>query len=165
MNPTKRLLLTGVLAVMMVPAVAQTKSDAAPSAPKNCYGEWFGIFRSRGAKAIPDGTQNVIITLRDGNASHCFLGKVEVAAGKIKLPLMIQKQDGSFETFASTGKTLDPSFTKDLSADELLTITDGMSVSFRTSDQETGRLFFYEYLAEKPKANKVAPPPSVLIKK
>ncbi len=164
MNPTKRLLVACVLAISITPVIAQTKSDA-PQAPKNCYGEWFSIFRARGAKDVADGMQNVIITLRDGNASHCFMGKVEVASGKIKLPLMIQKQDGSFETFASTGKTLDPSFTKDLSSDELLTITDGMSVSFRTTDQETGRLFFYEFLAEKPKANKVAPPPSALIKK
>jgi hypothetical protein len=164
MNPIKKVMVIALLVFVMAPAFAQTKS-AAPAAPKNCYGEWFSVFRSRGAKEIPDGTQKVIITLRDGSTSHCFMGKVEVAAGKIKLPLMIQKQDGSFETFASTGKTLDPSFTKDISADELLTITDGMSVTFRTTDQEMGRLFFYEFLAEKPKANKVAPPPSALINK
>ncbi len=150
--------------IVIVPTLAQTKT-ATTEAPKSCYGEWFSVFRARGAKEVPDGMQNVIISLRDGSSSHCFMGRVEVAGGKIKLPLMIQKQDGSFETFASTGKTLDPSFTNSMSADELLAITDGMSVSFRTTDQEFGRLFFYEFLSDKPKSNKVAPPPSVLLKK
>jgi hypothetical protein len=148
---------------MLVPVFAQNKS-AAPQASKNCYGEWFTVFRSRGADPVADGMQDVVISLRSGDASHCFMGRVEVASGKMKLPLMIQKQDGSFETFASTGKKIDPSFATGMTEDELLTITDGMSVTFRTTDQESGRIFFYKSLSAKPKSNKVAPPPSVLVK-
>jgi len=162
MNPIKKLLLAGLLVIVMAPVLAQNKST--PQASKNCYGDWFTIFRSRGANPVADGTQDVVISLRSGDVSHCFMGRVEVAGGKMKLPLMIQKQDGSYEPFSSTGKKIDPSFATTMTEDELLTITDGMSVAFRTTDQESGRIFFYKSLSEKPKSNKVAPPPSALIK-
>jgi hypothetical protein len=164
MNPLKKqIVLVGFFLAVLTTAFGQGKS-AAPQAPKNCYGEWFSLFRSRGGKAIPDGTQDVIISLRNGETSHCFMGKIAVSGGKLVLPLMIQKQDGSFETFASTGAKLDPTFVSTMPEDQLLAITDGMSVSFRTTDSETGRLFFYKFLEDKPKANKVAPAPGALIK-
>src|SRR5450432_1718837 len=108
MIKSNKSLITSLLILFMAPVFAQTKPSAAP--PKNCYGEWYTLFRERGAKQIPDGTQEVVISLR-GDNSQCFMGKVEVVNGKIKTPLYVQKQDGSYETFGWSGKKLDAAFT------------------------------------------------------
>ncbi len=158
---SRKTLLTVLLVMLLAPVFAQTK----PVPPaKDCFREWLDLFRSRSAKPIPDGTQEVIITLRGQTSSQCYLGKIEVANGKVKPPLWIQKDDGSFDTFGAMGKKLDPEFMGSMTEDDLLTITDGMTISFRTTDQDYGRLFFFKFLQDKPKANKVAPSPGALIK-
>ena len=43
-------------------------------------------------------------------------------------------------------------------------IADGMSVLFKTTDNEYGRIFFYKFVSKGPQANKVAPSPEDLIK-
>lgn len=162
----KKILITICLIVMISPAFAQGKSASAKAAPpKDCFREWLDLFRDRGGKPVPDGTQEVIITLRRSDKSLCYMGKIDVVGGKMKLPLWVQKDDGTFETFAATGKKLDPEFQATTSEEDLLAITDGMSISFRTNEQEYGRLFFYKFLNDKPKANKIAPSPAALIKK
>lgn len=169
MKTSYKLLLTIFLLTPCL-SFAQSKGTpqkASPKASSNCFKEWYDLFRERGGKPVPDGTQEVIITLRNNNdgTSQCYMGKVDVAGGKIVLPLWVQKADGSFDTFgAISGKKLDPGFTSSMSEDELLAVKDGMSISFRTSDMEFGRLFFYKFLEDKPKALKVAPSPSALIK-
>lgn len=165
MNNSRKTLITLLMLLFMGTAFAQTKPAVTKTAASgDCFKEWYTLFRSRGAKQVTDGTQEVIITIRGQNSNQCYLGKIEVANGKIKLPLWVQKDDGSFETFGSSGKKLDPEFASSTSEDDLLAITDGMSISFRTTDQEYGRLFFYKFVNDKPKANKVAPSPSALIK-
>jgi len=138
---------------------AQTK----PAAASNCFKEWYTLFKERGANAIPDGTQDVIITLRGNDYSQCFMGKIDVVGGRLAGKLQVQKMDGSFEEFdkkvssayQDAGGTL---------KEELREISNGMSSSVTLTDGESIRLFFYKFLAEKPKANKKAPAPSVLIK-
>lgn len=165
MKNLKKILITICLMVMISPAFAQGKSASAkPAPPKDCFREWLDLFRERGGKPVSDGTQEVIITLRRSDKSVCYLGKIDVAGGKMKLPLWVQKEDGSFDTFGAMGKKLDPEFAATTSEEDLLAITDGMSISFRTNEQEYGRLFFYKFLNDKPKANKTAPSPSSLIK-
>ncbi len=132
-------------------------------APTNCYKEWYDTFRARGAKTVPDGMQDVVIAFKSGESCHCFLGRVEVAAGKIKTPLYIQQENGEYKTFSSLGRKLDADFVSD-AGDQLWTITDGMSVLFRTSTQENGRLFFYKFINRNTQANKAAPSPHELIK-
>src|SRR5690349_21365283 len=51
---------------------------------KNCYAEWQDAFRSRGAKPVTDGMQQVVIALKDSSSCHCYMGQVEVVNGKIK---------------------------------------------------------------------------------
>jgi hypothetical protein len=165
MTNVKRILITIGLIVLIAPAFAQSKgASAKPAPPKDCFREWLDLFRERGGKPVSDGTQEVIITLRRSDKSVCYMGKIEVVGGKMKLPLWVQKEDGSFDTFGAMGKKLDPEFASTTSEDDLLSITDGMSISFRTNEQEYGRLFFYKFLNDKPKANKSAPSPSSLIK-
>ena len=131
---------------------------------KTCYAEWHDTFRSRGAKAIPDGMQQVVISLKDEDNCRCFLGQVEVIGGKIKPPLYFQQENGEFKLISTVGKKLEPAFVGSMAPEEILTIKDGMSIVFRTSDQEYGRLFFYKFINKSAHSNKEAPSPSELIK-
>jgi hypothetical protein len=162
MMTSKKTLLTLLMFLLLTPVFAQPKQT--PAASKDCFREWLTVFRSRGAKPVTDGTQEVIITLRGQTSNECFMGKIEVLNGKIVLPLWIQKDDGSYEPNSSIGKKIDPEFASTMTQDELFSITDGMTISFRTQEGDFGRLFFYKFLNDKPKSNKVAPSPSALIK-
>ena len=138
---------------------AQTK----PAPSGTCFKDWYALFKDRGAKPIDDGTHEVIITLRSGDYSDCFLGKIDVVGGKISGKLHIQKMDGSYDEF---DKKVSAAYqnTEGVLKEELRDITNGMSSSVTLADGEIIRLFFYKSIAEKPKANKKAPAPSVLVK-
>ncbi len=154
-------LIAAFLVLLISPAFGQAKT-ASPA--KDCYGEWYSLFRERGAKPIPDGTQEIIISIRKDGYSQCFMGKVDVAGGKIKMPVYIAKEDGTFETLTETGLKIDPSSIASKDPDALTSITDGMSITAYTTDHETVKLFFYKYIHDKPKKNKVAPAASSLVK-
>src|SRR4051812_34871235 len=64
------------------------------AAKKDCYAEYFDIIRTRGAKPVTDGMQQVVIAMKGPEGSHCFLGQIEVAGGKIKPPLFFQQENG-----------------------------------------------------------------------
>jgi hypothetical protein len=129
----------------------------------DCFKEWYTLFKERGANDVPDGTQEVIITLRSPDYSQCFMGKVEVAGGKLTGRLQVQKMDGSYDEF---DKKVSSAYqnSEGVLKEELRDISNGMSASVTLTDGEIIRLFFYKYLADKPKANKKAPPPSALVK-
>ena len=131
---------------------------------KDCYGEYYDIFRTKGAKAVPDGIQQVVIAMKGPEGCHCFLGQIEVVGGKIKPPLSFQQEDGQYRPVTTIGKKLEPAFVASMTADELYSIKDGMSIVFRTSDQEYGRLFFYKFVNKGTAANKVAPSAAELMK-
>ena len=157
----EKILIAAVLALLSSPVLGQTKPAAAG---KDCYGEWYTLFRERGAKPIPDGTHEIIISIRKDGYSQCFVGKVDVENGKLKLPVYIAKEDGTYETLADTGLKLDPTSVAAKTSDAVIVITDGMSVTAYTSDHETIKLFFYKFVNDKPKKNKVAAPVSALVK-
>jgi len=161
---SKKILTAVLLMFVIAPVFAQTKPKPTPPASKDCYGEWYSLFRDRGAEPVTDGTQEVIISIRKEGYSQCFMGKVAVAGGKIKLPVYVAKEDGSFETLAETGLKFDPASEGAKNPDALTMITDGMSVTAYTTDQESIKLFFYKFISDKPKKNKVAPPASALVK-
>ena len=131
--------------------------------PTNCYKKWFDYFAERGAKPVTDGSHEVVISFKSGESCHCFMGKVEVSGGKIKPPLYVQTEGGDYKTFTSLGKKLDPEFVLAQGA-ELYNVVNGMSVLFRTADQEYGRIFFYKLLSKDKQKNKEAPSPEELLK-
>lgn len=131
---------------------------------KDCYTEWYDAFRTRGAKPVTDGMQQVIISLKTAESCQCFMGQIEVVGGKIKSPLYFQQEDGQYRAVSVVGKKLEPAFAGSMSPEELYNIKDGMSIVFRTADQEYGRLFFYKFINKSAQANKTAPSPSELIK-
>jgi len=160
--------MKSILAILItfvsVGVFAQTKPAAAkPATSGDCFKQWYTLFKERGANPIADGTHNVVITLRTNDYSECFMGKIDVANGKLAGKLQIQKMDGSFEEF---DKKVSSSYqnAEGVLKEELREITNGMSASLTTTDGEMIRLFFYESLAGKPKANKKAPAPAALVK-
>ena len=125
---------------------------------KDCYTEYYDIMRARGAKPVTDGMQQVVIALKSAESCHCFLGQVEVVGGKIKPPLYFQRESGEYKAVSTVGKKLEAAFLASMTPDELYQIKDGMSIVFRTSDNEYGRLFFYKFVNKAAQANKPAPP-------
>ena len=131
---------------------------------KDCYTEYYNTFRERGARPVTDGMQQVVITLKNADGCHCFLGQIEVAAGKIKPPLYFQQENGEYRLVSTVGKKLEAAFTGSITPDELYSIKEGMSVVFRTTDNEYGRLFFYKFVNKGSANNKPAPSAADLIK-
>jgi len=107
--------------------------------------------------------QDVIISIRGGEYGECFMGRVEVSGEKMIGKLQVQKMDGTYEEF---DKKVSASYQNDQGTlkDELRMINNGMSAFVRLTDGEIIGLFFYKSLADKPKSNKKAPSPSMLVK-
>jgi hypothetical protein len=161
MRTLKQICIAALLILFIAPVFAQTKT--APPAG-DCYGEWYTLFRERGAKTIPDGTQEIVISIRKDGYAQCFMGKVDVENGKMKMPVFIAKEDGSYQPLSETGLQLDPASLAGKTPDALTSITDGMSVTAYTTDHETVKLFFFKFVNDKPKKNKVAPRAATLVK-
>ena len=157
MKTLSKLIPVIMISLMAFPTVAQRSND-------DCFRNWYSLFRERGANPVTDGTHEVVLSLRKEEYSECFMAKVAVKNGQIVPPLMIAKDDGSYEEFSATGKKIDPAFSSGKTETELLKISDGMSITFYTTDQETAKLFFYTFVKEEKKANKIAPPVSELVK-
>jgi len=152
-----KFLFTILTCLLSAGVFAQTPSS------KSCYQEWYTLFKERGAKPVPDGVNDVIISIRGDQYNECFLGRVDVAGEKMIGKLQIQKMDGTYEEF---DKKVSTSYQNDQGTlkEELRTINNGMSSVVRLGDGEIIGLFFYKSLADKPRANKKAPSPSALIK-
>ena len=132
-------------------------------APASCYNTWYDFMRTRGTKPITDGMQEVVVSFKTAENCVCLMGKVEVAGGKIKAPLYIQTEDGNYKPVSELGKKMDAEFVASMGT-ELWAISNGMSVLFRTANQEYGRLFFYKFANKGGSSFKEAPLPSDLIK-
>jgi hypothetical protein len=78
--------------------------------------------------------------------------------------MYFQQENGEYRLVSSVGKRLEPAFTSSMTPEELYSIRDGMSVVFRTTDQEYGRLFFYTFVNKGPNSNKPAPSAADLMK-
>jgi hypothetical protein len=152
-------ILTILITVLSFGVFAQSKPAATSGG--DCFKQWYSLFKERGATPIPDGTQDIIITLRSSDYSECFVGKVDITDGKISSKIQIQKVDGSFEEF---DKKVSSSYQNPdgVLKEELRDVSNGMSASLTLTDGEIIRLFFPKSLAPKPKANKKAPPVSTV---
>jgi len=166
-------LLTIIICAFSISLLAQgqgakptSASSANKSAASNCYEEWYSAFKERGAKAVTNGNQDVVITVRNGNYSECFMGKVAVQDGRVIGRPTIQKVDGTYEDWGKevSRKYFNADGTRTAEGNAQLEINNGMTGELTLSDGDVVKLFFYQFVAEKPKANKKAPAPSALIK-
>lgn len=150
-------------AKVIVDTVKKADTASVAATPMNCYKQWLDVFAERGVKPLTDGMHEVVIAFKSKESCHCYMGKVEIAGGKLKAPLFVQTEGGEYKTFLAMGKKLDPDFLA-AQGDALWTVTNGMSVLFQTVDFEYGRVFFYKSLNKNKQANKEAPSPSDLLK-
>ena len=155
----KSILLIAFISIVSL-SFGQVRSEATSG---NCFKDWYSLFKERGADPVPDGTNEVIISIRNGEYSECFLGKIDVLGGNLAGNFQVQKVDG---TYGSLDKGISSAY---LGSDgrlkeELRAVTDGMTSTALLKDGESIRLFFYKSLKEKAKANKRAPSPSQLVK-
>jgi len=154
-------LLTLCALILSVGLFAQTAKSTNTSTG-DCGLQWYSLFKERGSAPIADGTHEVVISLRTADYSECFIGKIDVAAGKVSSKLQIQKMDGSFEEFDKKVTAAHQDATGTLKED-YRSVENGMTAALPLSNGETIRLFFYKSLNGKPKANKKAPSPSSLV--
>jgi hypothetical protein len=158
-----KLIFTLLIGLVSIGAVAQASQAKSPASSGDCFRDWYTLFKERGALPVADGTHDVIITVRNGNFSDCYMGRITVTGNKLSSKLLVQKVDGTYEEY---GKSVSKSFqnTEGTLREDLREVNNGMSESITLNDGEVIRLFFFRSIAEKPKSNKKAPAPSALIK-
>lgn len=143
-------------------AWAQNPPAKAPAT--NCYSDWYSLFKERGANPIADGMQDVIIAFRSSSYSECFMGRISVLGGKVNGRLQVQKTDGTYEEWDKRVHEAYFDTNGNIKNEKMLEITNGMTAEFLITEGEYARLFFYKFVADKPKANKKAPSPASLVK-
>lgn len=161
-----RFIILAVFAFVME-ANAQSTSNSTtinPQDTEGCYGEYFQVFSDRGAKEIPNGEHDVVISIVYRGKSECYFGKAKVENGKMVPPVQIQKDDLTFAPLSTIYRNLDQEWLSNQNPDTLYEIVDGMSRTFHSEDNQSGRVFFYTHINSKPKANRRAPSANTLIK-
>lgn len=128
---------------------AQTKGS--------CFLEYYELFNTRGVQPIPDGLQNVIVTVRDTKENTCFatMGHIEVKNGQIVGKLTLKNRAGEY---VKPKTALHPKYEAPktpLKAD--YSIKKGMSENFLTKDMKIVNVFFIDYLKPAPPSLVEAP--------
>jgi len=125
------------------------------SAQSTCYEDYVKVFNERGASQVPDGTHEVVITVREGNKADCYMGKVEVKGNQIVKTLGVILEDGSVKKM---GVKLNAKY-NDANNPAILymDIVNGMSSAFLSEDNKLINVFFIKQLNSKAKAIKLAP--------
>ncbi len=104
----------------------------------NCFLKWAQKFETRGATEVADGTYaDVIITFRNGSEAECFSGKCDVKDGKVT-SIYLKMEDGTFELMKKKFRYNEP-----------VTITNGMSKTMLTMEDELINVMFVKKLKPK----------------
>lgn len=123
----------------------------------NCYLDYTKAFNERGAKPIPDGIQNVVVTIRNSADNSCLsrIGTIEVKDNKIVGGLMLKSRQGALVKPKEklNEKYEKPKTTWKVNRD----IVNGMSSSFLTQNNTIVNLFFIDFLEGKMPAMAEAP--------
>lgn len=132
----KKILFTLALFIATITVFAQSSKKVEEDS--NCYIKWAQKFEARGAEDVADGTySDVIITFRTGSDAECFNGKCDVKDGRI-IAMYTKLEDG---TFALVKKKLRYDFP--------VTITNGMSKTVPTLDDELINVLFVKKIKPK----------------
>jgi hypothetical protein len=134
------------------PKTATTQTGSAgsstPANADNCYTKWEQKFEERGAEDVKDGIyEDIIITVRNGPDAQCYSGKVEVKDGKI-ISMSRKLQDGTYEIYKPKLKYEVP-----------MTITNGISATLLTTEDELVNVIFPKTLKPKKVGYSSAPAP------
>ncbi len=152
--------MKNLLQLLLITSILIFASPFSSSAQSNCYEEYVKLFNERGASAVPDGIQEVVVTVREGGKSDCYMGKVEVKDNQIVKTLGLILEDGSLKKFGVklNAKYNDPTNPAILYMD----ILNGMSSAFLSDDNKLLNIFFIKQLESRTKAIRLAPPASSL---
>jgi len=120
---------------------------------ENCYNDYYTVFRDRGAKDVPDGNNEVVVTIRKDGECVCLMGKITVKDGKPVNDLMLLKEDATYEKFPFVPS---PKYSKNEVTMQNF-IHNGMSPSYLSANDEIINLFFVKYLNEHPVKFRSAP--------
>lgn len=133
----KKLYFAGLLMALSFSGFAQDDVD--------CYNYYYKVFEQRGAYNVQDGThENVIVSIRSGNETDCYEGKVEVKNGNVS-KIFLSFEDNTYEPYA-------PKFKNDYAT----TIKNGVSRSQITMEDEIVNVFFIKKIKPKKKKYKRA---------
>jgi hypothetical protein len=131
---------------------------------EGCYLGYYNVFSERGAGLVPNGEHDVIISIIKDGTSECYFGKATVKDGNFVSPVLIQKDDMSYVPLNNVFGSLDQEWLSRQNMDSLYEIHDGMSKMFYGEENLSGKMFFYKFIHDKPRANRRAPSADVLIK-
>ncbi len=145
----KKTLTTIVLFIgVILLSNAQNKKNSTNDGENNCYLKWAQKFEERGADDVTDGVYtDVIITFRNGSDAQCYNGKCEVKEGKI-ISMFIKLENGSYEQVK-----------KKLRYDFPVTVTNGMSKTVLTLEDELINVLFIKKIKPKKAGPELAPDP------
>ena len=147
-----------ILQFLLVTSLLVIGSTINVNAQSNCYDEYYKLFIDRGATAVPDGAQDVVITIREGEKADCYMGRVQVKNNQIISMDGLILEDG---TIKKMGMKLSPKYKDPKKPAVLYTeIADGMSATLLSDDNRLVNIFFIKQLSAKTKAYKKAPPAS-----
>ena len=125
---------------------------------QNCYLDYYHLFSDRGASLIPDGTHDVVVTIREGSSADCYMARVQVKDNQLVSVDGVILQDG---TVKKLGMKLSPKYSDPNNPAILHSeIVDGMSATLLSDDGKQVNFFFIKQLNAKTKAYKKAPPVS-----
>jgi hypothetical protein len=125
---------------------------AAPSGDVgNCYDKYAKKFEERGAFEVENGWhEGVVITYRKGSNADCYVGMVRVEELKIT-QIKIRNSDGTYELYTNKFK-----------AGGEFTVTNGISTTKITMDDELVNVVFVKHIQPPKKKFTVAPDPDDL---
>lgn len=117
----------------------------------NCYDAYAKKFEERGAEEVEDGWhEDVVITFRKGSNADCYIGMIRIEEGKIT-QLKIRNADGTYELY-----------TKKFKAGGEFIVTNGISSTQITLDDELVNVVFVKHIKPPKKKFTVAPSPDDL---
>jgi len=129
-------------------SLVQAQSKKGNDDDSNCYLKWAQKFEERGAEDVADGVySDVIITFRSGSDAQCYNGKCEVKEGKV-IGMYTKLENGTYEQVK-----------KKLRYDFPVTITNGMSKTVLTLDDELINVLFIKKIKPKKAGPEKAPEP------
>lgn len=124
-------------------------SQTSKNVEANCYLKWAQKFEERGADEVADGTYtDIIVTFRNGSEAECFNGKCEVKEGKI-IAMYTKMEDGTYNLIK-----------KKLRYDFPITITNGISKTILTMEDELINILFIKKIKPKKASFEKAPEPT-----
>jgi hypothetical protein len=133
----KKIVFTLVLFISVTVTVFAQASKKVEE-ESNCFIKWAQKFEARGADDVADGTySDVIITFRTGSDAECFNGKCDVKDGRI-IAMYTKLEDGTYALIK-----------KKLRYDFPVTITNGMSKTVPTLDDELINVLFVKKIKPK----------------